>query len=725
MFQVPSYPLIPQNQVSSSHLLDPPATDCLTSHHVSNPPETPPHMAAEFQATPPQQFNLGQAPSPHVLLPQITPPHLNGSQLTSPVCAHPYLSSSFEQQPHLIAPQFAAQPQLSSPRLLSPPQQVYNQNPDSGWTRRTELPYHQGSDNFLYQNQNHFNTGLINQQGQLGCTNRLSCNAQAPPTSTVYQQPNGLCPVQDPCRSLEATLSQLECSPQASVSGEGNLGRWDLMDFSSSSTEKAFSTQYYQSTAPQPFCSPTTPGPSPQYPQTPTLSSPPIQPWEESRNIYPQTFGQLSSCGLQECDSYTSQPPPHQTNHPLLSQYELIQDQTGLFDTARCSSNGLCPQVMTQEAGCSSPSPSLPAGLTWREDHGRAAEHCPPDWTHWVSECVSAAKKCPQPKKSVEDPVCRLLCTVCKRDFRSLPALNGHMRSHSGIRSACVSKNEDLSLSPSTSTVMPVSVPVHSKGRAHKKASCMFPASRRGVLYQSLLHEDASMGNGVSFRHYTPPPMLCPVRAGPGLYCSLTSRRVKRAQTIQLHNTPGDHVAVETNSPPPGTLRTRANQPQINVGRGFQAEIPLLHEKRDADADSHNALELWSAWEEMDLPVNQQRVEALLLMARSSVVPGGGTSPESSLYILRQCRGDFLLAVEKLLSTPETNSSSPTGRQHKQVSWSEAEKRLLVKSLQLHQKDFSRIQKAVQTKSVSECVEFYYLWKKKMSTSSRGLTINR
>ncbi|XP_011604630.1 transcriptional-regulating factor 1-like isoform X2 [Takifugu rubripes] len=724
MFQVPSYPLIPQNQVSSSHLLDPPATDCLTSHHVSNPPETPPHMAAEFQATPPQQFNLGQAPSPHVLLPQITPPHLNGSQLTSPVCAHPYLTSSFEQQPHLIAPQFAAQPQLSSPRLLSPPQQVYNQNPDSGWTRRTELPYHQGSDNFLYQNQNHFNTGLINQQGQLGCTNRLSCNAQAPPTSTVYQQPNGLCPVQDPCRSLEATL--LECSPQASVSGEGNLGRWDLMDFSSSSTEKAFSTQYYQSTAPQPFCSPTTPGPSPQYPQTPTLSSPPIQPWEESRNIYPQTFGQLSSCGLQECDSYTSQPPPHQTNHPLLSQYELIQDQTGLFDTARCSSNGLCPQVMTQEAGCSSPSPSLPAGLTWREDHGRAAEHCPPDWTHWVSECVSAAKKCPQPKKSVEDPVCRLLCTVCKRDFRSLPALNGHMRSHSGIRSACVSKNEDLSLSPSTSTVMPVSVPVHSKGRAHKKASCMFPASRRGVLYQSLLHEDASMGNGVSFRHYTPPPMLCPVRAGPGLYCSLTSRRVKRAQTIQLHNTPGDHVAVETNSPPPGTLRTRANQPQINVGRGFQAEIPLLHEKRHADADSHNALQLWSAWEEMDLPVNQQRVEALLLMARSSVVPGGGTSPESSLYILRQCRGDFLLAVEKLLSTPETNnSSSPAGRQHKQVSWSEAEKRLLVKSLQLHQKDFSRIQKAVQTKSVSECVEFYYLWKKKMSASSRGLTINR
>lgn len=86
------------------------------------------------------------------------------------------------------------------------------------------------------------------------------------------------------------------------------------------------------------------------------------------------------------------------------------------------------------------------------------------------------------------------------------------------------------------------------------------------------------------------------------------------------------------------------------------------------------------------------------------------------------------------------------------VSWSAAERRLLVKSLQLHQKDFIRIQKAVscssvetsaecvslcvhvfmcscvqvQTKSLSQCVEFYYLWKKKLSLSARtpaGLTV--
>ncbi|XP_070786979.1 mitotic deacetylase-associated SANT domain protein-like [Enoplosus armatus] len=114
-------------------------------------------------------------------------------------------------------------------------------------------------------------------------------------------------------------------------------------------------------------------------------------------------------------------------------------------------------------------------------------------------------------------------------------------------------------------------------------------------------------------------------------------------------------------------------------------------------------------------------------MVRSSVVSGGGTSPESALHVLSECRGDFLLTVEKLLSTPETsNSNNHTAPQYPSVSWSAAERRLLVKSLQLHQKDFSRIQKAVQTKSLSQCVEFYYLWKKKLSLSTRtpaGLTV--
>ncbi|XP_045907230.1 transcriptional-regulating factor 1-like [Micropterus dolomieu] len=335
---------------------------------------------------------------------------------------------------------------------------------------------------------------------------------------------------------------------------------------------------------------------------------------------------------------------------------------------------------------------------------------------------------------------------VCKRDFRSLPALNGHMRSHSGSRSATwLKKGED----PSPVMVLPVSVPVQPKGPAkackgaQRRSSRLSPATGGAVLYRSLLRQEeeegtakgdgaesragdgeeaAAGGDGVGGVHYTPPPMLCPFRAGPGLYCSLTTRRQQRVQTVKLHNTHNDLVAVETASPPPGIIK-----PQINKGRSFQAEIPPLLDQKHASSDSHNAVLLWTPWEELERPVNQLRVEALLMMARSSVVPGGGASPESALHVLSECRGDFLLTVEKLLSAPETSNNHHTAQQYPSARWSEAERGSLVKSLQLHHKDFSRVQRAVQTKSLSQCVEFYYLWKKKLSLSTRtaaGLTVN-
>lgn len=43
------------------------------------------------------------------------------------------------------------------------------------------------------------------------------------------------------------------------------------------------------------------------------------------------------------------------------------------------------------------------------------------------------------------------------------------------------------------------------------------------------------------------------------------------------------------------------------------------------------------------------KVEALLMMAHSSVVPGGGASPETTLQILSECRGDFLVNTQFVL----------------------------------------------------------------------------
>ncbi|KAL7980797.1 hypothetical protein Chor_001951 [Crotalus horridus] len=44
--------------------------------------------------------------------------------------------------------------------------------------------------------------------------------------------------------------------------------------------------------------------------------------------------------------------------------------------------------------------------------------------------------------------------------------------------------------------------------------------------------------------------------------------------------------------------------------------------------------------------------------------------------------------------------------------WTPAEKQLFKKAFALHKKDFYLIQKKIQTKTVSQCVEYYYSWKK-------------
>ncbi|XP_053273057.1 uncharacterized protein LOC128430940 isoform X2 [Pleuronectes platessa] len=546
--------------------------------------------------------------------------------------------------------------------------------------------------------------------------------------------------------------------------------------------QDSYRDAYHDGYVPHVFCSPTTPGPSPHYPQTHSLSSPAphIHPINENLGFHRETSTQLIPDQTFHRCPLTSEAPQHllhQTSqHLLLNQADLIQDQTDVFDPS------FSPQAGGQSVSGAAQGPSLAAGLMWSDKPGgggagegggrgrggrggrggggggggrgrrgrggggggrgrgrgrgggggggggggRGGGGGGGGEAQPQSVVFSSCNmKSSQPENNTKVLDNRLLCTVCKRDFRSLPALNGHMRSHS-----CSKKGEVPPVRRSVSVVMPVSVPVQSRAASkacragQRRSSRSSPATGGAVLYRSLMHleeqEVVTRGSAAAREvegHYTPPPMLCPVRAGPGLYCSVTTRRQRRAPTVQLHssnNGLSDLVAMETPA-------TEINKPRINVGRGFQAEVPPLGNHKYAHSDSQNALWLWTPCDELEKPVNQQRVTTLLTMARSSVVPGGGASPEYALTVLSESAGDFLLTLEKLLSTPESSDQSRAD-----VTWSAAETTALVKSLRLHRKDFSRVQRAVQTKSVSQCVEFYYLWKKHLSLRARppaGLTV--
>ncbi|XP_040887887.1 transcriptional-regulating factor 1-like [Toxotes jaculatrix] len=803
-------PHLPQPQVTSSYLSHAQVT---SPHHLPQPQVTSPHFPQPQTTSP--HFPLPQTTSPHlpstqvksphfVPEPQVSSPHLlPQAQITSPHHAPhsqvtPYIAQSQANlsyplhQTHVTTSHHLPHSQITSPYALVPSQQHLSRltpglnNPQWNKSEHPSEPscllnshsysyQNQATAHLDLQNQNQFGTGVTQSGDEL---ENMPFNTHPLHVSGMYGHGDTLVTGQDTWGPLEPTLAQMQCTPLGSLSGGIALGRWSSMEFSSSSTEdfsnaQSFPHTYHDGNATQAFCSPSTPGPSPHYPQTPTISSPGPQmhPRNERLGFHTQTSTQLnrdqplSSC-LHESDSYTlssepSQCRPHQTGQHLLpSQTEPIQDQTGLFNAASSLQTNYSPQGRGQNVSGAVQSPSLTTGLIWTEECGQGGRNTgkggggrggggrrggrgggQPDWT-WM--------KRPQTENSSKVVDCRLLCTVCMRDFRSLPALNGHMRSHSGFRAATWLKKGGDSSAPAQSSgsmVMPVSVPVQSRGTSkacrsgQRTCSRLSPATGGSVLYRSLMHleeeeavtrcdasaagggdedhEAVVRGDGVVDRgrgHYTPPPMLCPLRAGPGLYCSLATRRQQRVQTVQLHNTQNGLGDVATE-----TLTTRLNKPRINVGRAFQAEIPSFCNHKYAHADSEKALPLWTPWAELEKPVSQQRVDALLTMARSSVVPGGGASPEYALHVLSECRGDFLLTVEKLLSTPEASNNHHTG-----VSWTAAEMRLLVKSLQLHHKDFSSVQRAVQTKSLSQCVEFYYLWKKKLSLSARtpaGLTV--
>lgn len=153
------------------------------------------------------------------------------------------------------------------------------------------------------------------------------------------------------------------------------------------------------------------------------------------------------------------------------------------------------------------------------------------------------------------------------------------------------SEASSLAVSRTITTSVQPRGPVQACTGGQRRCGSPFPTPGHLALYHSLLHQQSAPGqDGVE--HYTPPPMLCPLRAGPGLYCSLTTWKQQRACALQLCYAPGetlkllyfkkgtqqfdsflcslnrpslagDLVAMETASPPSGTLTTGINKPYV------------------------------------------------------------------------------------------------------------------------------------------------------------------
>nr|KAF6499905.1 hypothetical protein HJG59_004439 [Molossus molossus] len=255
--------------------------------------------------------------------------------------------------------------------------------------------------------------------------------------------------------------------------------------------------------------------------------------------------------------------------------------------------------------------------------------------------------------------------------------------------------------------------------------------------YQSHLRSPVRLADHPSERSfelppYTPPPILSPVREGSGLYFNAIMSTSSIPAPPPITPKSAHRTLLRSNSaevtPPVLSVMGEATpvsiEPRINVGSRFQAEIPSMRDRALAAADPHKADLVWQPWEDLESSREKQRqVEDLLTAACSSIFPGAGTNQELALHCLHESRGDILETLNKLLlKKPLRPHNHPLATYHYTGSdqWKMAERKLFNKGIAIYKKDFFLVQKLIQTKTVAQCVEFYYTYKKQVKIGRNG-----
>ncbi|KAF4073176.1 hypothetical protein AMELA_G00255940 [Ameiurus melas] len=346
--------------------------------------------------------------------------------------------------------------------------------------------------------------------------------------------------------------------------------------------------------------------------------------------------------------------------------------------------------------------------------------------------------KYPPSRHAQSSPSCpQVPATSYKMDQQLVDSIFSTKGGRVDMAGDCYQLDQEVQLSP---LVIPVSFPVSSKEAPFNKASSQTIKMQQNVkhlssmsrqmstLLRSLITPNLAGGYPSQLRSptyltdhllnidpppYTPPPMLSPLRPGAGLYFNTLPQYQPCLPPPSIYSASPDgqdEISLILDN------TVVSIEPKINVGSRFQAEIPPLRNPLLILYDEHPAQLVWAPWGDLSTnPKTQQKVTEFLDMCCSSVLPGGGTNTERALHCLHEVQGEILAALDLLLvrgdywtSSHPLNDYHYTGSDH----WTSQEKRLFKKALLSQTKDFQLIHKVLQTKSVAQCVEYYYAMKK-------------
>uniref|UniRef100_A0A4X2M1J8 MIER family member 3 n=1 Tax=Vombatus ursinus TaxID=29139 RepID=A0A4X2M1J8_VOMUR len=152
---------------------------------------------------------------------------------------------------------------------------------------------------------------------------------------------------------------------------------------------------------------------------------------------------------------------------------------------------------------------------------------------------------------------------------------------------------------------------------------------------------------------------------------------------------------------------------EIMVGLQYQAEIPPYLGKYSGNEKAYENEDqlLWSPDVVLESKVKEYLVETSLRTGNEKTMAKTCEEThtrdnEQALYELLKCNHNVKEAIERYCSNGKAS-------QEEMTAWTEEECRNFEHALLIYGKDFHLIQKnKVRTRTVAECVAFYYMWKK-------------
>ena len=167
-------------------------------------------------------------------------------------------------------------------------------------------------------------------------------------------------------------------------------------------------------------------------------------------------------------------------------------------------------------------------------------------------------------------------------------------------------------------------------------------------------------------------------------------------------------------------LKARTDS-QPRIGSEHQAEIPAFQvvdevKEEEPEVSELNEEKLWDP--ECAESLTDQEMRQFLTTACSMVSATPVTNLESGLKVLYKNCGNLRLASKELLRGAGVNDEDT--EQAEEGGWSDDEVDAFYDNLMRHGKDFAMISSGIGSKSVKQCVEFYYFWKNLCRDEMRG-----